>query len=68
MEKSDDSPEANQEALSPKIRHASIGNALTSGQTNHHQRQKKKTKVEQDQKDDKQWLLKKNTASTGSTT
>jgi hypothetical protein len=67
IEKTDDSPEANREALSPKIRHASIGNALTSGRTNYHQRQKKRPIVEQDQKEDNQWLLGKTTASTGST-
>ena len=62
IEKTDD----NREALS-RIRHASIGNALTSGQTNYHQKEQKIPLVAQDQKEDDQWLLGKTTASTGST-
>ena len=40
---------------------------LTSGWTTYHHRQEKKPIVEQDQKEDNQWLLRKTTASTGST-
>jgi hypothetical protein len=63
IEKTDD----NREALS-RIRHTSIANALTSGRTNYHQKEKKTPIVAQDQKKDEQWLLETATASTGSTT
>jgi hypothetical protein len=66
IEKYDGSPEANRETQSQKIRHARIGNALTSGQTNHHQSQKKEPKPTRERQ--LPMVAQKTTASTGSTT